>query len=62
MAREPRIAFAGAICHMIVRGNRRQGIFCDEGDRERFLDSLFERVDRYGIRLYMYCLMRNLSR
>ena len=46
MARQPRIAFAGAIYHIIVRGNRRQTIFRVDRDRERFLDSLLERVDR----------------
>ncbi len=36
MARKPRIHFAGALYHVISRGNRRQVIFRDEGDYERY--------------------------
>ena len=43
----------------MVRGNRRRRLFRDDADRTRFLDSLFIRTERYGVRLYMYCLMDN---
>jgi REP element-mobilizing transposase RayT len=59
MARRPRIAFEGAIYHIAFRGNGRQNIFLDDGDRGRFLESLAERVERYGVRLFLYCLMDN---
>jgi hypothetical protein len=36
MARKPRIHFAGALYHVISRGNRREVIFRDEGDYERY--------------------------
>ena len=36
MARKPRIHFPGALYHVISRGNRRQVIFRDEGDYERY--------------------------
>ncbi len=59
MARKPRLTFEGAIHHVTFRGNGRQAIFEHDADRIRFLESLEERIDRYGIRLYLYCLMTN---
>ncbi len=59
MARQPRIAFEGALYHITFRGNARQRIFLDDRDRVRFLASLAERVGDHEVRLYMYCLMGN---
>lgn len=59
MARRARIQFAGAMYHVNFRGNERRPIFRDNADRHRLLDSLAERVERYEIRLYLYCLMAN---
>lgn len=59
MARRPRLVFEGAIYHVTFRGNARQEIFRQDADRLRFLESLSERVERYGVRLYVYCLMSN---
>jgi putative transposase len=59
MARKLRIRFPGAIYHVAARGNARQDIFCDDRDREHFLDRLAEAVERYAVRLYLYCLMTN---
>jgi putative transposase len=59
MARKPRLTFEGAIHHVTFRGNERQAIFTCDADRVRFLDSLAERIDRYEVRLYLYCLMTN---
>lgn len=59
MARKPRLVFAGAIYHITFRGNERRAIFRDDGDRERFLISLAERVAGYQVRLYLYALMPN---
>jgi len=59
MARRPRIHFAGALYHVIARGNRRQGIFLDERDLERFLTYLSECKRRYFFRLYAFALMKN---
>jgi len=57
MPRHLRVQFPGAIYHVTVRGNARQGIFRDARDRERFLERLSESVDTYGVRLYVFCLM-----
>jgi len=40
MRRPLRIDFAGALYHVMSRGNRREDIFRDETDRVRFLDTL----------------------
>jgi putative transposase len=42
-----------------ARGNRRQGVFVDDADRERFLTMLETTVDRYGWACHAYCLMDN---
>ena len=44
---------------MTFRGNERRNIFSDSRDRQALLDRLAERVERYQIRLYLYCLMSN---
>lgn len=59
MARRPRILFEGALYHVMSRGNGRQAIFVDDRDRERLVESLAERVERYGVELHLYCLMPN---
>jgi len=42
MARKVRVEFAGAIYHVINRGDRQEAIFRDEQDRQRFLATLAE--------------------
>ncbi len=59
MTRKPRIHFPGAFYHVIARGNRKQGIFLDDKDLERFLAYLSEVKGRFSLRLYAYALMKN---
>ena len=40
MARSLRIQYAGAIYHVMSRGDRREDIFLDDEDRRRFLRTL----------------------
>ena len=40
MARKTRIEFAGAVYHLLDRGDRREAIYRDRTDRERFLATL----------------------
>jgi hypothetical protein len=40
MARKPRVEFAGAFYHVIVRGNQRQNIFRDDKDRLAYLERM----------------------
>lgn len=59
MARPIRVEFAGAVYHVMARGNERRDIFRDDHDRQRFLDTLAEVVPQFGLRVHAYCLMPN---
>jgi REP element-mobilizing transposase RayT len=59
MARPLRIQFAGALYHVISRGNERKPIVRDRADREKRLDWLRRTVETYGWRLYAFVLMTN---
>jgi len=59
MARKPRIEYAGAVYHVISRGDRQNDIFRDDRDREQFLDTLGEACGRQGWAVHAYVLMDN---
>ena len=59
MPRQMRIEYAGAIYHVISRGDQREPIFLDEGDRHDFLKTLGEACAKTGFEVHAYCLMRN---
>ncbi len=64
MARPVRIEFPGAIYHVTSRmigswRDRRERLFRDNADYERFLHRLEQSVTEAGIRLYLFCLMSN---
>jgi len=59
MARPLRLEFEGALYHITSRGNARESIFLDNGDRARFLEILGDVVDRFGWICHAYCLMTN---
>ena len=59
MARKVRVEFAGAVCHVLDRGDRREAIFRDDADRERFLTTLGEACARTGWRVPALVLMSN---
>ena len=42
MARKLRVEYAGAIYHVMNRGDRRELIFMDDADRQRFVETLIE--------------------
>ena len=44
MARKLRVEYAGAIYHVMNRGDRRELIFMDDGDRQRFVETLGEEL------------------
>ena len=59
MSRPIRVEYPGAIYHVTVRGNARNDIFRDDGDR-RLLYSRFEKsVELFQTRVYLFCLMDN---
>ena len=59
MARPIRVEFAGAVYHVMARGNERRDVFRDDEDRRRFVDTLAEAVPQFGLRVHAYCLMPN---
>ena len=59
VARKPRVEFAGAFYHVMVRGNQRQNIFYDDQDRIAYLERVEYYRKRYGFMLYAYVLMSN---
>jgi REP-associated tyrosine transposase len=59
VARKPRVEFAGALYHVICRGNQRQVIFRSDADRQHYLDCLEQYRERYRFKVYAYVLMSN---
>src|SRR5580700_3493669 len=59
MPRQMRVEYAGAIYHVMSRGDRREAIFLDEGDRHNFLKTLAEACAKTGFAIHAYCLMKN---
>ena len=59
MARQLRVEYPGAIYHVINRGDRREAIFHDDADRQRFLETLGETCAKTGWQVHAFCLMSN---
>jgi REP element-mobilizing transposase RayT len=54
-----RVEYAGAIYHVMSRGDRREDIFLDDVDRQDFLKTLAEACQKTGFQVHAYCLMCN---
>jgi len=59
MARKPRIEFAGALYHVINRGNYRRDLFETAGAAQAFETCLYEACGQFGWQLHAYAIMRN---
>ena len=59
MARPLRIELAGGLYHVTSRGDRREAIYLDDGDRRGWLDLLGEVCERFNWRCHAYCQMTN---
>ena len=59
MARKLRIEYAGAIYHVMNRGDRREPIFRDDGDRLLFLETLGQACGKTDWQVHAWCLMLN---
>lgn len=59
MPRKPRVEYAGAVYHVMDRGDRLETIFRNDGDRELFLKTLGQACERAGWRVHSYVLMGN---
>lgn len=47
------------IYHIIERGNEKKDIFKNHADRIKFLEILDRNKEKYGYKVYAYCLMNN---
>ena len=45
--------------HIIQRGHNRQVVFAESGDFERYLETLADFKEIYGVKIYAWCLMTN---
>ncbi len=59
MPRAPRIEFAGAIYHVMNRGNQLESIFRDDVDRGIFIKTLEETCEGAGWKAHSFVLMNN---
>jgi REP element-mobilizing transposase RayT len=59
MPRKVRLEYAGAIYHVMNRGDRRELIFLDDLDRQSFLDTLEEACVKTSWQVHALCLMPN---
>ena len=59
MGRMKRADAAGAIYHMLNRGNRRTTIFEKDADFEAFERILVDAVAKFEIDLFSYCVLSN---
>jgi putative transposase len=57
MARRPRLALAGQLHHVRLRGHSGQLVFVDDVDRAAFLDMLREPAVRLGVAVHAYALL-----
>ena len=54
-----RVEYAGAIYHVMSRGNRGDSIFLDEKDHRIFIDTLEEACTKTGWLVHAFVLMGN---
>ena len=59
MARPVRIEYAGAVYHVICRGNNRQAVFRDDQNRMRYLEKLSLYLEEKNVDLLAYCFLSN---
>ncbi len=59
MARQPRIHVAGAVYHVIARGNNRENVFEEATDKEEYLQLLGHYKEKFPYQLWAYALMDN---
>ncbi|HDP69351.1 MAG TPA: hypothetical protein ENN38_00880 [Actinobacteria bacterium] len=59
MARKPRIEFAGALYHIIARGNNKEDIFRESKDYLKYMYLLEKYQKRTSFHLYAFALMTN---
>ena len=59
MPRAARVVFEGVVHHITQRGNYRQNVFEDDSDKSKYIEFIREYSEKYGMKIYAYCLMSN---
>lgn len=59
MGRTKRIYYHNAVYHISIRGNNRQMILKEEGDKKEFLKTLSKYRERFNFKLFGFVLMDN---
>ena len=59
MSRPLRVEYENAFYHVISRGHRRENIFRNDGDRNKFLNKLSIAAERLQLKIHAYVLMSN---
>ena len=59
MSRPLRLEFAGALYHVTSRGDQREDIYHDDGDRTLWLDTLAQCCERFNWAVHAWCQMSN---
>lgn len=59
MSRSLRFELHGALYHVTSRGDGREDIFLNDGDRTLFLDVLADVAGHFNWTVHAYCLMGN---
>ena len=59
MVRLARVVAAGWPHHVTQRGNRREPVFFDEADRQRYVSFWIEESRELGLEVWAWCLMTN---
>ncbi len=59
MPRIPRVQYENAVYHIIARGDRREPIVHDDGDRSLFVETFAEACGRTGWQVFAWVLMDN---
>ena len=59
MPRKLRVEYEGALYHVMNRGDRREPIFKDDTDRQRFVETLAECCAKTDWQVHALCLMPN---
>ncbi|MGI5880031.1 MAG: REP-associated tyrosine transposase [Syntrophomonadaceae bacterium] len=59
MPRQQRLRSSSGYYHIMLRGNERKNIFNSDGDKQRFLEILFEKKQEGRFHMHAFCLMDN---
>jgi putative transposase len=59
VARRPRLALAGELHLLMLRGHNDQPVFADDADRAAFIELLRESAARHQVAVHAYCLLVN---